>query len=199
MKWLMKWLCKSPLKGWGLQDTKGGFNGDIIAGKNSVVMISHTNHKHTKSTNDTWKENRVEIHKEIPKKLFKWKFDIEFFKLPPTKDWIIFSQLWNLKHANVVCLAVTNLGKGKIRINLNKKQDGVTSGLFSVDLDQREVIKVNLVADKNTVTGFINDHPVGKHNLELFTDESQHVKHGFYWSGELPFNNKSKIVAEYKL
>lgn len=198
MKWLRSWLCKSPLKGWGKQSTKEGFNGDIIAGK-SIVMITHTNPIYTASTEKTHKENRVEIHKEIKENNYDWVFNVNFHKLPVNKDWVIFSQLWNLTHDNVICLVVTNLGRGKIKLQLNKKQNKVTSGLWAGEFNQHDKHKIDLKVTHDHISGTINNIDVGNHELEIFTKEPTSIKYGLYWSGKIPFNNKNRIVAEYEL
>ncbi len=199
MNWLRKYFCKSPLKGWGKQSTKEGFNGDIIANEDSIVMVSHTNPNHTESTSDTWKENRVEIHKEIKSAKFNWRLDFKLHKLPRSKEWVILSQIWNFKNANVLCVAVTNLGEGKVKLNLNKKQDGETTGLWSGEFDQYDTHSIDLEVSANAISGTINKLSVGGHRLEVFTNTPTSVKHGMYWSGKIPFNQSNRIVVEYKL
>lgn len=199
MNWLKMLFCKSPLKGWRKQSTDEGFNGDILTNDDSIIMVSHTNPNHTQSTSETWKENRVEIDQEIKRSRFNWVFDFKLHKLPLCDEWVILSQLWNKKHDNVLCLAVTNLGNGKVRLNLNKKQDKVTSHLWSGEFEQYTDYTIDLEVSEGAVSGTINNINVGVHRLEVFVNTPTYIKYGMYWSGKIPFNQKNRMVVEYKL
>lgn len=199
-------LCDAPkqesnfLKGWKLQDTPYGCNGDLIANESRVVTVSHTNPKYTHSTNSTWKENRVEFAKEIHKTKYDWKFKVNFHKLAETSDWVIFSQLWNRTHDNVLSLVVQKSTKrpGMVKVRLDQKQHKQPKTLWSSYFDQHDLHDINLVVTPNSVTGSINDIDVGVHQLEVYTDKPQEIKYGLYWSGKIPFNDKNKMVVEYK-
>jgi hypothetical protein len=191
---------KSFLNDWKLQDTPYGCNGDLIADDKNVIVISHTNPIHTKATKSTWKENRVELAKVIPKTKYDWKFKVNFHKLATTSDWVIFSQLWNRTHDNVLSLVVqfSTKHKGKVKLRLDQKQNKQPKTLWSGYFDQHQLHDINLVVTPNSVTGSINGDNVGVHQLEVYTDKPQEIKYGLYWSGKIPFNNKNKMVVEYK-
>jgi len=192
---------KSVLDGYKLQDTPYGCNGDLIANEDKVVVISHTSPIHTEATKSTWKENRVEFAKEIPKSLFNWCFKAKFHKLATTSDWVIFSQLWNRTHDNVLSLVVKKSTKqpGKVKLELAKKQNKVSTVLWSSYFDQHIEHSIRLAVMPDGVSGEINGEDVGIHTLEVYTDKPQEIKYGLYWSGKIPFNQKNHMVVEYRL
>lgn len=185
------------LNNWNLQDTAYSCNGDIMTNNESIVFISHTNPDYTKATKSTWKENRVEIAKRIPFGGMEWKFKTKFHKLPNTPDWVIFSQLWNREQANVVCLVVKKSSKGKVKIELNKKQNHKTTTLYSFYMDEYGVCDIDLQVTDSGVYGKINGVDVGNHSVDIWTKSHHEVKYGMYWSGEIPFDQDNHMVLEY--
>jgi hypothetical protein len=191
----------SILDGWNLQDTAYGCNGDLIADDKNFIAISHTNPNYTKSTNITWKENRVEIARRIPHGGMKWKFKTKFHKLSTTSEWVIFSQLWNREQANVICLAVkkSTKQKGKVKIELNKKQDHKTTTLYYFYMNEFDLCDIDLQIGSASVSGKINGVDVGIHDVDIWTKSHHEIKYGMYWSGKIPYNQANHMVLEFTL
>lgn len=186
------------LEGWKLQDTINDCNGDLFTSGNKLLVVSHTNPNYTKTTSETWRENRVEIAKDIPFGGYDWKFKVRFHRLGETSEWVIFSQLWNVDQANFLCLSVKKQDKGMIKIELNKKQLHKTTNLYSVYIKDYELCEVDLIVDSFSIEGTINGVDVGRHIIDIWTKSHHEVKYGLYWSGDIPFNQANRMVVEYE-
>lgn len=175
---------------WKFQDTKHDCNGDIRFAKGGIIVETHTNSKWTHTTEDSWKENRCEIAKELEGR-HKWEFDFFVEEFPDSPEWVILSQLWAKGYHNYLSVVMRNNDDDSFQLSLDKKQDGVTTTLWSRQFPKILRNEIRLKVSRGEVWGTINGFATGRHQVD--TPHRHELKIGAYWSGKISFSDKMRI------